>query len=813
MAETSHARSRRASLAGLVLQIIAALAAFALSRTLDSSAMTMLALYVAGGIPIWFIALLVFRQHELAALEAMDLEELRREKQAGGVSEAIFGEGGGALGFAVAQARLEWMRRWLVPLFGLLTAVYLIAVGIVMWIHYIGIDVKDWPALDKVQIGLVVTALPVLFLFFFSRYASGMARVGEWQLLRGGGSYMLGNALAGMAIIIALGANLYQGTTSWERVIAFAIPVLMAALGAEMLVNFLLDLYRPRSPGVDPRACFDSRLLGLVSEPGGIAHSLAEAINYQFGFQVSQTWFYQLLQRAFIPLTCAGVLAVWLLSCFVVVQPYERVIIEFFGRQVNAETPLEPGLHFKWPWPIEVASQYNTDQLHEFYVGYRDFDQPKWDREKPEGMADIELWTDRQHGGRDHFDFVISPTPPEEDSETKGAAEQADKDQRAAQHLARMVVVVQYTIDPNGLADFTQHAEDPHALLRKLAWNEVVQFGAANQIDALLGEARFDGGEVLRKRIVERARDRKLGVDIKYVGILQVHPTKDVSESFRAVVQAQQERIAKIREARVTENKTLSKVAGDKRKALAISHAIDEVQVNELRRSELDRALRGMDRESNPLREPGALDTVRPLIDARLRAKWTLDLEQQILARIRKDFELGLGGSMEDQARAATAVELETRALREAETRLAAEVKPLRDRLLKYNDAAVVDAWIEQAETLVALDFWNRRLEEDLTGLKGAAAVTLSEAQARRWQLEMRAAGELALLQNERYVFAAAPEIYKARSYLQVLVNGIKDARKYFMAFEPGERKVHVRLEAQEQARPDIVDIPTDMAE
>ena len=186
MAETSHARARRAALAGLVLQLITALVAFALSRWIGSTALEMLAVYLAGGIPIWFTALLVFRQHELAALEAMDLEELRRERQATGGGEAIFGaEGSGGLGFLVAKARLEWMQRWLIPVFGLLTAAYLIALGALSWVTLTGRDEIDWPVLTRVEIGLVLVSLLMLFLFFFSRYASGMARVSGWQLLRG----------------------------------------------------------------------------------------------------------------------------------------------------------------------------------------------------------------------------------------------------------------------------------------------------------------------------------------------------------------------------------------------------------------------------------------------------------------------------------------------------------------------------------------------------------------------------------------------------------------------------------------------------
>ena len=196
MTETSYARTRRASLAGLVLQIAATAAAFALAGAVNSAALAMLTLYLASGIPLWFVVLLVFRQHELAALEEMDLEELRREKQATGGGEAIFDqEGGGGLGFRVAQTRLEWMRKWLVPLFGLVSSALLITLGVVSWLVLSKRGSDGWSVLRSVEIGLVITSLVMVFLFFYARYSAGMARVATWQLLRGCGSFMLGNAL------------------------------------------------------------------------------------------------------------------------------------------------------------------------------------------------------------------------------------------------------------------------------------------------------------------------------------------------------------------------------------------------------------------------------------------------------------------------------------------------------------------------------------------------------------------------------------------------------------------------------------------
>lgn len=808
MAETSHARSRRAALAGLVLQFLAAGAVYALSIHIGSAGLAALSMYLAGGIPLWFVALLVFRQHELAELEALDLEELRRERKATGGGEAMFGtEGGGGLGFLVAKTRLEWMQRWLIPLFGLLDAVLLLGLALLAWALWERRPSGDWDRFydgselqkRRLELGMVLSTLIMLFLFFFSRYAAGMARVRGWQLLRGCGSYMFGNSFVALVAIVIMGVILYQKSAGLERYLAYGIPVLMALLGAETLINFLFDIYRPRTPGVEARACFDSRLLGMISEPGGIAHSLAEAVNYQFGFKVSHTWFYLLLQKAFIPLAGAGAAVVWLLSCFVVLQPYEHGIIERFGRQIDPEHPLAPGFHVKWPAPFEICRKFNTGQLHEFYIGYRDFDQPDREKQREPDKAWIELWTDVKHGGREHFDFISAPTP---------LAEQAQIGERAAQHLVRMLVIVQYKIKPQELAAFTNDAREPHDTLRKIAWNEVVQFAASNHIDQLLGEARDSGDRYLRDRIAARVVEMNLGLEIMHVGILHVHPTRDVSEAFRAVVKAQQEKIAEIRKARVTENETLARVAGDKRRALALSQAIDEVQKSELAITDLERALRAAD-SAQPEAEAVFVE-LRPALIAHLEAQWKYRSDQLELDLIRRDFELGLGGSLQDQVRAERAV-AESRAVAEqCEAALSKALDPIRNDLRRRYEQRIVELRIEWLTAHVALEFWNARLEEYITGLEGQAAVTLAKAQANRWQLEMRADAEVTRLENERHAFAAAPEIYKTRGYLEVLTEGLKEARKYFLAFPQDKTKVHVRIEAQEQPRTDVTQLPVE---
>jgi regulator of protease activity HflC (stomatin/prohibitin superfamily) len=818
--ETSHARSRGISIFGLIVQALCAAGVAALALSTRSLALIELAWLLSGGILIWFICLLVFRQHELAEVEALDLDELRREKQATGGGEALFGgEGGVSSGMAVAATRLRWMQQWLVPAFALLTGAYLLGIGLWRWgvVHRQMFVAPAEEALGNVQISLIVLAIVLLGLFFLSRYAAGMGRVGGWQLLRACGSYMLACSIVAMAITISFGVYLYQGSVTWERVIAYATPLLMVVLGGETLLNFLLDRYRPRTPGTEPRAAFDSRLLGLIAEPGGIAHSLAEAVNYQFGFRVSQTWFYQLLQRTLVPLIGLGGLMLWLLTCIVVVWPNERAIIERFGRQVDT-AGLGPGLHFKWPAPFELARKFDTGEYQQFFVGYKSGDQPDPDYKKTSSSERVELWTDERHAGREHFDLLIAIPQHREPAPASGpspATQPAvfgplgiidERAQRAAPvHLVRVEVYVQYRISPDRLGEYTRSAAEPDRLLRVVAWNEVTKFVASATIDDLMGELLARGGEQLRGRINQRLDTLDLGIDVIEVGFPKVHPERNVSESFRRVVTAQMEKTAEIRRAIVTENQLLSEAAGDRPKALQLAHAIRNVSLFEHDLSNAEAGLRSTQAVTDS--EESALQAIEPQFRAVTEARWDLQRRRDLLDEISRDWDLGLGRTLQQRGQAETAVHEAQVRLEQASSALNTALEPVRRQLSASRQADEVERLIAHRQARAAAAFWNGQLEASLVGLEGQAAVVLANAQAARWERELRAAGEVARVLNERSAYAVAPEIYKARRYLQVVQEGIRGARKYLLGFDPAS--LHLRLEAQETARPDLTEMQT----
>lgn len=825
MTETSHSRSRRVSLGGLVVQVVAFLGVLFLAQYTQSYAMVNVAWYLLGGVPIWFIALLVFRQRELAALEAMDLEELRREKQTAG-GAALFEEAEGAgPGFRVAEARLGWMEKWLVPTFSLLTAVYLAAIGAWLWSGLATSDLTisgpGWPTLRGVPVAMVIIFILAAGTYLLSRFTSGMGRRAEWQLLRGCGAYLLGNSITLVALLVCLGVYQYAEATSWLHGLAYVVPIVMLVLAVEIGINFVLDVYRPRTAGVEPRAAFDSRLLGLFAEPGGIASSIADAINYQFGFQVSQTWFYQLLQRAFAPLVLTGAVALWLLTCIVIVQPYEHVIIERWGRQLNpgGETPMGeprpepygPGWHFKMPWPMDVARVYNTGQLHQLYVGFDQFDaQPKMGGHG-DGRDQVLLWTDERHFGLEHFDFVVHPT---EESDARGeglgpdgpALEERDD---AAVHMIRMEVVVQYRIRPGGLHRFTRVMENPHQTVVDISWEEVTAYGASRTVDYLMSTGLERSGEVLRRQIQRRVD--ALGLEIVYVGIANIHPEKSVAEAFRNVIKAEQEKTAAIREARVTENQTLSRVAGDAELARGLALAINKIRNASGRQNEVQRRLEARDGAAiQELR--GKVAALAALFRDVVAAEAQLEKRRTRLRVLRQDFELGLGSTLRQQEQAEVAVAEAELALERARAALERALTPIEAELETELGGDLAQVVVDDVRTQVTYDWWQGYLEENFTvgKLEGEAATKLAAALAERWQIEMDAARELVRTENEREAYQAAPSVYKVRRLMEVLVEGTRDARKFFLAFHPEGRTVRTRFVVEDEPQTDIIELSPD---
>jgi regulator of protease activity HflC (stomatin/prohibitin superfamily) len=569
-------RGQTATASGLAIQLVGLITLLVLGFLSGSRSVLAGGLYMLGGVAIWFTLLLVYTQRKRAARKDQEVEELKRARAAD-PSLAIFELEEGT----VERRRLEWMYRWLLLIATLVLAAYHLVVPLLFdwgWSLGTALDSDVWTKVASPGPVMAVTAGVGFVCFLFSRYASGMARESDWRLLRAGSSYLAGNALACLAIVVALGLQSYD-VTYGEPIIAHAIRILMVVLGIEFVVALILNYYRPRVPGEIPRPAFDSRLLEMISEPGGVARSIAEAINYQFGFEVTKTWFGQLIKRAFFPLCVLGFLVLLLLSSVVIVDANEEAYVEHFGRL--KQKPGEawgPGLHLKWPWPVDRVYRAPVRKLQSAMVGDAPVESPY---DEKTGALKAVLWG-KKHGFTSEMMTIVASPPGTEYDRVRDSDQEEGKTagggKAVAVSLLNISVPIEFRI--KDLHQYLYGYEDANRVLEMIAFRAFSDYAAGVDVDRLMGPGRVEFAERFRAEIQHEIDnlDPPLGIEITYLALQSAHPTDEekVAETFQQVITAQIEKDTALETARGEAKQMLSLAAGDAERAEALVAAVSE---------------------------------------------------------------------------------------------------------------------------------------------------------------------------------------------------------------------------------------------
>ena len=550
----SSKRPVHVALVSLILSIIFFGIAFFLGRWSGFFAVSAVSWLILSATLAWLVLCLQFYQRCLAEQEELDAGQLVRDEKTSAIFQARSER---ATLLSVAQRRLEIFEKWFIPIFAAIIAAFQIGIGLYL-LKAFGSEVEA-ELKQPLLCGICLTAIAFIS-FLMSRYATGMSAQPEWKPLRAGGSLLFGVSVVCFILAVFL-AVAYLFNIYWPvNGMALVILGLLVVLGAETTVNLIMDIYRPRLKGRYSRSAFDSRLLGVINEPGGILRSLADAIDYQFGYKASQTWFYKLLEQAIVPLVLFGAITLYLFSCVVVVVPEEQAIIEHFGNPVNKAGEvrlLGPGLAFKWPWPIDIIYKHPTKRILEISIGFV----PKVD---PNGQVERKplLW------GEAHYEKEYRLLVASQQSGIKPTAGTVPVS------LVIAAVPVQYRI--KDLYSFVYNHYEPEKLLESICYRELTKFAASANIEgedqadldqSLLGMGRTEAGKVLTERIQEAADKEGLGIEIVFLGLQGVHPPPEVAAAYQEVVGAVQKKQALILNAQAQRNKTLSTLVGSVEKA------------------------------------------------------------------------------------------------------------------------------------------------------------------------------------------------------------------------------------------------------
>ena len=410
----------------------------------------------------------------------------------------------------------------------------------------------------------LIAIIIMLLNIFIGAFYVGQSRAAAFRWLRPVGAWLIaGFVVMGAATVTALlHSNNIAGA---DLAVAKVFFWIFIVLGAEFVTNFIIEFYRPRTLK-ESRPVFESRLLALFTEPGGVMRNIASALDYQFGFKVSGTWLYSFVERSFFPLFLLVVFFFLLFSSIHEVGPSKVGVRENLGR-IDKEL-LTPGIYWSLPWPFGTVEVYSTTELRQIVIGEKstgddnvaDDQNVKAGVKRNAEISETVLWT-KAHGGGEDSNFLVAVKPSGVSNESKeGAAPSIS--------FIRLTMPIQYRI--KNVLDYAYANANPVYSLRRIGQQAATEYLASTSMMELMSSKRLEAQQAIMKRVQYLADLHKLGIQVETLLILDAHPPiEKVAPAYQEVIGALEQRETAILNAEAYKIKTLPEAQAEAARIIA----------------------------------------------------------------------------------------------------------------------------------------------------------------------------------------------------------------------------------------------------
>ena len=520
----------------LLVLLVVGVAGFAVARYSNSLAGLVSLVFIGLGLLVAAVSWFQMRLEDRERLEKLELDELAKGRGSSTLFESKEAE------LFPAQRSREQFERFFVPAFAVVLFLIEAAGAFFLW-RWLS-KPATFSEVKQPTMALALFAVFALVLFLLGRFSGTIARLEQHRLLRPSASYLLLGAYLSALVAIGL-IPVWSGFAKADFYIAHVLCGLLALIAIETLLTLVLEIYRPRVKGKVERPLYDSRLVGLLGQPEGLITIAAQALDYQFGFKVSETGFYRFFEKWLGWLVLAQVAVLILSTGVVFIDAGEEALLEHLGRPAERRPVLGPGAHFKWPWPIDKVYRFRTEQIQSFEIGTSDVERE---------TNTIVLWT-VAHAKEDNF--LVANREPSGAAPARSPAEgePAGASKRTPPvSLLTGTLPVQFQI--TNLNAWAYNNEDAPGLLQDLAYREIVRYLVGVDMNEIMSHGRLQAAQTLTDRIQAAVEDRKLGAKIISVGLQDLHPPVKVAPDYEKVIGAIQTKQAKILVARADDIKT-----------------------------------------------------------------------------------------------------------------------------------------------------------------------------------------------------------------------------------------------------------------
>ena len=393
----------------------------------------------------------------------------------------------------------------------------------------------------------LISAVLMMVSVLSGAFMVGQSRMAGFRWLRPVGAWLMMGflTLGASAVCALLHSNNIVGA---DPIVAKVFFWIFVILGGEFIVNSVIEFYRPRTIG-ESRPVFESQLLALFTEPGGVLRNIASALDYQFGFKVSGTWIYGFIERSFFPVLLLWAVLFWGFTAVHEVGPNNVGIREQFGKALTDEV-LTPGIYWTLPYPFGTIRQFSCTEVKRMVIG------ESMETAKERSASPVVLWTNEHGVAKDPF--VVAVKEPEVTSGRGKDGASAVNTESSGISFVNMAIPVEYRIREDGVVRYAYGNADPDAVMKKLGEQAVVEFLAGTTMEDFMASGRGRAEAVLQQNLQKLADQNELGVEIIRVAIMDAHPpVENVAPAYQNVISSIEERQTETLKAQAYRNTVL----------------------------------------------------------------------------------------------------------------------------------------------------------------------------------------------------------------------------------------------------------------
>ncbi|MGO9465825.1 MAG: FtsH protease activity modulator HflK [Isosphaeraceae bacterium] len=240
-------------------------------------------------------------------------------------------------------------------------------------------------------------------------------------------------------------------------------------------------------------------------------------------------------RRAAVGIVSLLTLLGYAVSGWTAIAPGDVGVLQRFGR---FEGVLRPGLHLRWPYPIESVTAIAPERVRSIEIGFRST-----------GMAEADPTRWESTHGRP------------QGGSADGAALLLTGDGR----YVELSATVQFAIDaasPAALRRFVFDVADGENALRPVAESVVREIVGRRALLDLLTRDRDDAELAAALLLAERVSAYRLGVVVRAIAFQDIHPPLEVIDAYRDVSRAASDRQRRINEAIAYRDQTVTEAKG-----------------------------------------------------------------------------------------------------------------------------------------------------------------------------------------------------------------------------------------------------------